>query len=345
MDLLARFLMRLPTRFLARLQWAGCVAAASLAWGAGARAQEQGTPYTLQVKAELVLVDASVQLRKTGESIEGLTPADFLLTEEGVPQTVTSLSEDQLPLSLVLLFDLTDTVHPLLIHLSGGAAAVLHHLRPQDEVAVMTFSSHTKLVQTFTRDRMTAVEGIDDASATYDKNEPTFLFEDLWEAAQQSSQSRLPEARRVQIWLSDGSANDQDMERHLAHHAPAVLHGEQQAEAALLRSNAVVSALIERGPRPLSTGRYGDLERYAERTGGPVVQATAGDADTRLAGLLDTLRQRYTLGYKPTATQPDGTLCHLKLTLSPAFFAAHPRVRAKDVIVHSRGSYLRGDAR
>lgn len=303
-------------------------------------AQQADTP-TFRLTSQLVLVDASVEFKRSGDSIPDLTPDDFTLTEDGLPQKITSLSEDQLPLSIVLLFDLTDTVHPVLIHLSGGAAQVLRHLRPQDEVAVMTFSSHTELIQPFTRDRMTAVEGIDSASASYDEHEPTFLFEDLYEAAQQSAKTRLPDARRVQIWLSDGSANDQDTERGLAQHAPAVLHTEQQATGALLRSETVVSALIERSNVPLSTGRFGDLERLAALTGGPVVQATAGDADQRLASLLDTLRHRYTLGYRPSQPRPDGTVCHLKLTLSPSFFVKHPGLRPKDVIVRSRRSYVR----
>ncbi len=299
---------------------------------------------TFRVAAQLVLVDASVELKRTGAPLPDLTPADFVLTEDGVPQTITSLSEDQLPLSVVLLFDLTDTVHPVLVHLAGGAAAVLRHLRPRDEVAVMTFSSQTTLVQTFTHDRMTAVEGIDSASSSYDRSEPTFLFEDLWEAAQQSARSPLPEARRVQIWLSDGSANDQDLERHLAHHAPAVMHTEAEATEALLRSDVVLSALIERSQTPLTTGRFGDLERYAALTGGPVLQATAGDVDERLATLLETLRRRYTLGYRPSTAKPDGTVCHLKLTLSPAFYAAHPGLRARDLVVRSRTGYLRKGA-
>ncbi|MGI4829671.1 MAG: VWA domain-containing protein [Janthinobacterium lividum] len=296
---------------------------------------------TLHVSTQLVLVDASVEHKKTGEPIEGLTPADFTLTEDGVPQVITSLSEAQLPLSVVLLFDLTDTVHPVLVHLSNGAAAVLRHLRPQDEVAVMTFSSQGKVVQAFTHDRMSAVEGIDSASASYDRSEPTFLAEDLWQASQQTAQSRLPDARRVQIWLSDGSANDQERDRPLARHAPAVLHTEAEAVAALLHSDAVVSALIERGQMPLTTGRFGDLERYAALTGGPVLYATASDAAQRLSSLLDTLRERYTLGYRPSTPRAPGTVCSLQLTLSPAFFAAHPGVRAREITLRSRHSYVR----
>ncbi len=330
---------------MGRGTWVGYLAASVLALVPGriGSAQQEGGPppaATLRVTAHLVLVDASVAWRKTGKALVGLGPADFDVAEDDVPQEVTSVSQDALPLSLVFLFDLTDTVHPVLQHLADGAAEVLRHLRPEDEVAVMTFSSHTKLEQRFTRDRMTAVEGIDAASASYDRSEPTFVFEDLWQAVGVSESSRLKEARRVQVWVTDGSANDQVSQRGLARHAPDALHGEDEAAGALLRSGVVVSALVERSGAH-GSGRYGDVERYAELTGGPVVYATAADAAVKLASLLDTLRARYTLGYKPADAKPNGTVCRLKVGLSAAFFRTHPEVKPKDLIVRSRGSYVR----
>jgi VWFA-related protein len=296
--------------------------------------------YHLQAGTQLVLVDVSVEWKRTGQPITGLAATDFIVTEDEVPQTISSASEDVLPLSLVFLFDLTDTVHPVIQHLANGAAEVLRHLRPQDEVAVMTFSSHTKLEQRFTRDRMSAVEGIDAASASYDRSEPTFLFEDLWQAVQVSSASRVKDARRVQIWVTDGSANDQDAQRDMAKHAASVLHTQDEAAQALLRSDVVVSALIEHSNLH-GTGRFGDIEHYADLTGGPVVYATGGDATDRLAVLLDTLRARYTLGYKPGQVKADGTLCRLKVSLSPGFWAAHPQIKEREVRLRARQSYVR----
>ncbi len=300
----------------------------------------QHTTETLHVSTQLVLVDVSVEIKKTGKPIIGLGAADFEIAEDGKPQWITSVGNDLLPLSLVFLFDLTDTVHPVIQHLADGAAEVLRHLRPQDEVAVMTFSSHTKLEERFTRDRMTAVEGIDAASASYDRGEPTFVFEDLWEAARQSAASRVTDARRVQVWVTDGSANDQATERDRAQHAPAVLHTEAEATTALLRSGVVVSALIEKSSLH-GSGRFGDVERYAAITGGPVLYATEGDAAPRLATLLDSLRARYTLAYKPAEPKPEGTVCRLKVKLSPAFWTAHPAMTARDVAVRARESYVR----
>ena len=53
------------------------------------------------------------------------------------------------------------------------------------------------------------------------------------------------------------------------------------------------------------------------------------------------MRQRYTLSYRPEAVKPDGAVCHLHLALSPAFFAAHPELRPKDIAIRSRSSYVR----
>lgn len=72
-----------------------------------------------------------------------------------------------------------------------------------------------------------------------------------------------------------------------------------------------------------------------------MLYATESNGADRLAALLDALRARYTLGYKPGEAKADGALCRLKVSLSPAFWAAHPGVKPKDVEVRARQSYVR----
>jgi len=57
-----------------------------------------------------------------------------------------------LPLSVVLLFDLTESVHGVLHPLAAGARAALGHLKPEDEVAVMVYAASARTVDGFTRD-------------------------------------------------------------------------------------------------------------------------------------------------------------------------------------------------
>ena len=111
------------------------------------RAQEQqGIPddLVIRVNVELVQVDVQVLKKKTGRTVGSLSKEDFQLYEDGVAQHVTELSKGQLPLSVVLLFDLTDSVRGVLKQLAQGSRAPLEHFKPADEAAVMVYSGSAR---------------------------------------------------------------------------------------------------------------------------------------------------------------------------------------------------------
>src|SRR6266571_3635305 len=64
--------------------------------------------------SELVLLDAQVVHKKTRTTTGSLQKKDFQVYEDGVLQDIQFFGRDQLPLSIVLLFDLTDSVRPVL---------------------------------------------------------------------------------------------------------------------------------------------------------------------------------------------------------------------------------------
>ena len=111
----------------------------------------------IRINTELVIVDAQVLNKKTSRIIGSLGREDFELYEDGVKQEITFFSQDKLPLSIVLRFDLTDTVRPVLKPLAHDALQALKHLKPEDEVAVMTYAASAQLIQGFTTDRKLAV--------------------------------------------------------------------------------------------------------------------------------------------------------------------------------------------
>jgi len=307
------------------------------------------TTETLHVSSQLVLLDASVTNKRTGKVIADLTPQDFVLTEDGEPQNVSSLSQNMLPLSVLLLFDATDTVRPVLFPLALGARRLLTHLREDDEVEVATFSTHVSLLQRFTTDRPPVIFALGDASGVADKDKATFIYEDVFEATELAQHARAKDSRKVEVWLTDGSANYEDTAMIKAHGdgAPAVLHTQAEAADALGRSGVVVSALIATSTLTAAErqhpehGRFGDIEHFANLTGGPVQHAAEADVVDKFAALLDALRERYTLGYKPARVEPAGTICTLQLSLSPVFFAQHPAIRPKEVSIRTRQSYIR----
>jgi VWFA-related protein len=310
----------------------------------------------IRVSSEFVLVDALVENRKTGALMGSLGVNDFQLSEDGIPQTITYFSHDQLPLSVVFLFDLTMTVRPVLKLLAEAAREILGHLKPQDEVAVMVFSSHTELLEDFTTDRSLAAAAVEKASEMK-SGDGTFIHEDMYEAVEQATKSTVPQSRRALVWLTDGTTNLQNSftQKTVGKQGPAYLHTKAEATDKLLHSGVAVSALIEKSAQSdavvaamdatpfafFAGARVGDVKRYAEETGGPVLNSSRNEVAARLALLIDELRNRYTLGYKPEASKPEGTFCKVELELRPEVYREHPDFKRRDIVVRTKRGYYR----
>ena len=306
--------------------------------------------------SELVLVDVAVEDRRTGLPVAGLEASDFQIAEDGAAQQITFVGQDRFPLSIVFLFDLTETVHPVLQKLAQGASLILGHLKPQDEVSVMVFSSHTELVQGFTTRRVSTEAAIEQAAQRTTK-EGTFIDEDVYEAVDQALKSSASQGRRVLVWLTDGTANDENAftQATIGKEAPARLHSKKEAVDRLLHSGVAVSAMIERSdltdslvaeaqrhPGEITGGaRVGDIAKFADLTGGPVVYSAGKSATGELAQLLDELRGRYTLGYKPAASAAEGKFCSLRVTLTPEVYRKHPEWKKGEVAVRAESGYYR----
>jgi VWFA-related protein len=309
----------------------------------------QSEPPTIRVDTQFVLLDALVANKKSGAPLDTLSAKDFELFEDGVPQTISYFSHDQLPLSVVFLFDMTETVHAALAPLAQAALQVLGHLKREDEVAVMTFSSRADRMQDFTTNRKLAADAIKTASWMADV-EGTFLDEDMFEAVEQVTKAKAGN-RRVLVWLTDGTANEENgfTRATIGQHAPAHLHSRQEAMTRLLQSDAVVSVLLDRTAetyRAITTAgrggtRLGDIDEYAKATGGPVLSTGTKEVPENLALLIDRVRARYTLGYKPGPAESQGKFCKLSLRVRPEFLSEHPEVRKQGLVVMTRSGYYR----
>ena len=98
--------------------------------------------------------------------IGDLTKDDFEVYEKGVKQPISYFGRDELPLSIMLLLDVSGSVRPILHQIRDGALNALQRLKPEDQVAVMAFANTSKLAQDFTKDRSLAARKIEEATAT-----------------------------------------------------------------------------------------------------------------------------------------------------------------------------------
>ena len=116
-------------------------------------AQEKETDEVVKVNTDLVVFDAQVIDKDTKWVIGDLNKDDFEVFENGVKQPISYFSRDSLPLSIMLLLDVSGSVRPILHQIRDGALNALQRLKPDDQVAVMAFATTRELVQGFTKDR------------------------------------------------------------------------------------------------------------------------------------------------------------------------------------------------
>jgi VWFA-related protein len=291
--------------------------------------------------SELVLVDVQVLHIKTGAPAPVLQAGNFKVSEEGFPQQIIHFSRDEFPLSVVLLFDLTDSVQGVLKRLAEGAKTALEHFKPADEVAVMVYSGHASLIDGLTTDRTRTVQAIEKA-ATMTSDEPAHFNEAVYQAAVALRQAGTANRRAV-IWLTDNLPNVPYRKKYPAHteaEAFRVLQEEGVVVAPILLRSAVWAVLgpmlrASEAPHEKSFPP-GDARKYAELTGGQAVGIRGKSPEQRLAQLIDELRARYTIGYRPSDPQPAGTLRHIRVELLPAM-----TLRTKEWTVLARQGYYR----
>src|SRR6266849_6872897 len=145
--------------------------------------QDKEPTDVIRVNTDLVVFDAQVIDKKTKRVIGDLTKEDFEVSDNGVRQQISYFSRDELPLSIMLLLDVSGSVRPILHQIRDGALNALQRLKPDDQVAVMAFATTRELVVDFTKDRAMVSKRIEAATATDRLGQGTLLGPALDDAA------------------------------------------------------------------------------------------------------------------------------------------------------------------
>src|ERR1700684_2652025 len=129
--------------------------------GAPLRSQQQGP--TISVNVKMVTMFATVR-DKHGALVRNLTKDDFVLQQDGHPQTITYFAPDSdLPLTLGLLVDTSMSQRRLLDQERGASHAFLDHMlrEDKDKAFVIHFDREVELLQDLTSSRQKLEASLD----------------------------------------------------------------------------------------------------------------------------------------------------------------------------------------
>jgi VWFA-related protein len=265
------------------------------------RAQQ---PPMFSSKTEVVRVD--VLVTEKGQPVVGLRASDFEVTDNGVPQRVELASLEQIPLNLVLVFDLSNSVAgERLEHLRDASRALLGGLEAEDQAALITFNHAVALRAPLTRDLAnvrTALDVAEPSGAT--------ALVDASYAGLMVGESDV--GRALVVAFSDGSDTSSWL-------TPAAVLDTAR------RSDGVVYGVA------VGEWRAPFLRDLTSLTGGSIFEIeTTKDLRTIFLDILNEFRHRYLVSYSATGVSATG------------WHRIEVRVKGRSATVKARAGYLAG---
>jgi VWFA-related protein len=283
--------------------------ALGFAIAAGAWAQE---PPTLSVNVNVVSLLATVR-DHDGRIVSNLSPDDFVLKDDGVPQKIRYFSrESDLPLTVGLLVDTSRSQREVLREESGASEVFLNQVLREgmDQAFVAHFDTRVETLQGLTSSRS------DLAAALAELSIPGQIGTLLFSAVEDSADHVMigQPGRKAFILLTDGVAwkdpVSMDAAIEAAQRADTILDSirfSDPVHAFRPMRAAVMEGMKEHGKS--------DLEQMAKATGGASYEVTTSQPiEAIYAQIEETLRNQYSIGFTPGRGSPDGKYHRIKLT-------------------------------
>ena len=247
----------------------------------GAASLVTATQPTFRATVEAIRVDVLVT-DASRRPLRGLTPADFAIRDNGVPQQVDVISYGETALNVGLAFDLSESVAGARIaQLRAASDALTSELRAADQSALVTFNREVSMPCRLSIDRFC----INQSLAAAKPEGETALVDGIL-AGMIVGESEV--GRSLLMVFSDGLDTASFMR------ADRVLDMAR-------RSDIVVYPVASRGARPEF------LDELANLTGGRLHEVDRNEDLSKIfRSILDEFRFRYLVTYPPTNVPKGG---------------------------------------
>jgi Ca-activated chloride channel family protein len=279
-------------------------------------AQRHPTPEAAVFRADstLVLVPVTVVDRR-GAIVNGLARNAFTLTEDGVPQEIRSFSEEDAPVSMGIVLDLSGSMKRVLGAAKESLRALLNDANPADEGFLNAVSTLPREYSGFTAD----FDKILSRVAFEEAGGDTALIDTIYKSLTELRSG--VHTRKALLVISDG------MDNHSRHSRDELL-------ARALESDAQIYTIAVGAPASTSKPieRVEEmrglifLDELAAKTGG--ISFTVRDRNDIVkaaACIGQALRNQYTIGYVPRGNSRSGQWHRIKVKVASSEVRAYAR--------------------
>ena len=241
--------------------------------------------YTLRTNVDEVLLNCSV-IDEKGRTVTDLGTRDFMVWEDGVPQTVNSVLHQDLPVSMGILVDNSGSMRDKRAAVNVAALNLLKASNPQDAAFIVNFSDHAFLDQGFTSDLVALNRGLNRS----DSRGTTALYDAVAASADELVR-HAKERKQAILIITDGADN-----------ASRLTLSQTVRRVQNLGGPVVYTiGLLYDVDREEAERARGDLEALAGETGGiAYFPESVNDLNTIVAEVARDIRNQYVVDYRST---------------------------------------------
>ncbi|MEA2173621.1 MAG: Ca-activated chloride channel [Blastocatellia bacterium] len=280
------------------------------------RPSPPGVDDQLIVNTDLITMTVTVT-DTYGRFVSGLSKKAFTVLDEKVPQEITFFSDDDAPVSVGVVFDVSGSMNGDKIRRAREALSkFIQTSHNSDEYFLIGFNSRAQLLLDKTRDGSAVLDKL----TFVEPKSNTALYDACYLGVEKVTRGAHP--KRAVLLISDGQDNDSR-------------YTFSELRKLLKESDVVVYSIGILGGADAGSqfGMEGQaiLDELSSVSGGKAFfPRTAAEMDDIFESIALELRHQYSIGYKPSNFTNDGKWHRLKVKITPPRGLPHLFVRSKE---------------
>jgi Ca-activated chloride channel family protein len=287
----------------------------------------------LKMDVTLINVVATVVDRKE-RTVPNLTIDDFIVEEDGKPQTIEHLSPTgDLPISIGVVLDASGSMQSKMRTAQRAIDRFLSVIHKDDEIFLMTFAMRASLIADFTSDRTTLTNAL---MSGVNVSGGTALYDSLFQGLQKVKEGRYQ--KKAVLIVTDGEDTSSVTRFDNA------LRNIRESEMLVYSIGIKGAPGFDMGADPFSGNARSSapnyttvdmkvLNRFGEASGGRAWEISEAAFGRNMDAVLDKiaadLRSQYRIGYYPNRPARDGK-----------WHSVGIRMKNSDYLARARKEYL-----
>lgn len=271
--------------------------------------------YSLTVDVPVVTLDARV-IQKDGRPLAlppNVAKDHFKVWEDGVPQKIQTVTASEAPITAVLLVEFSETNYNFMYDALNASYAFASSLKPEDWVAVVEFDMKEHILVDFTQDKQAIFGALNGLRI------PGFHERNLWDAMFDTLDrlDRIPGHKELVVVASGIDS--------MSHNTwDKILKKVKATPNVTIYTISTGKAMLTVADTGLNSSEYmmryvvadSQMKQFATLTGGHWYGPRfTGELPEDFREIATSIRNQYTLTYKPTNTKQDGSYRKLRVEL------------------------------